>query len=75
MTRRVTDAEQDRLILGVGFRQRFCAPRIPVDRVVRVLKQIRTGFVNQRVGVFVFSHYGFVPQTSVCEGVKKEITD
>ncbi len=38
---RVADREKDRLVLGARPRERLVAPRIPVDRIVRVLEQIR----------------------------------
>ena len=37
----VADREQDRLVLRAGARERLLAPRVPVDRIVRVLEQVR----------------------------------
>ena len=37
---RVADREQDRLVLGAGPRERLVAPRVPVDRIVRVLQEV-----------------------------------
>ena len=37
VTGAVTDAEQDRFVLAPGSGQRFRAPGVPVDRIVRVL--------------------------------------
>ena len=45
----VTDAEQHGLVLGAGAGECLVAPRVPVDRIVRVLQKIRTGFVDQMV--------------------------
>jgi hypothetical protein len=45
----VADAEEDRLVLRFGARQRFVAPGVPIDRVVPVLEQIGAGFVRQAV--------------------------
>ncbi len=41
VTRRVPDREQDRLVVGSGPGERLLAPRVPVDRVVGVLAQVR----------------------------------
>ena len=38
---RVADGEEDRLVLGAGLGERLVAPGVPVDRVVRVLEQVR----------------------------------
>ena len=46
---RVTDREQDRLVLCARTRERFLAPRVPVDRILGVLKQVRARLVCQAV--------------------------
>ena len=40
VTRRVPDRQQHRLVLGACLGERFVAPRVPVDRVVRMLAQV-----------------------------------
>ena len=47
---RVADREEDRLVLGLRPGERLGAPGIPVDRVVRVLEQVRAGLAGQAVG-------------------------
>ena len=47
----VADAEQDRLVLAPGALERLGAPRVPVDRVVGVLAEIRARLVDQPVGL------------------------
>ena len=51
VARRVADREKDRLVLGAGLRERFVAPRKPVDRIVRVLQQIRAALARETVHV------------------------
>ena len=48
---RVADREQDRLVLARARRERLLAPRVPVDRVVRVLQEVRAGLVGQAIHV------------------------
>ena len=50
MARRVADAEEDRSVELLGTIQRLRSPRIPIDGVVGVLFEIRTGFVGEVVG-------------------------
>ena len=45
----VADREQDRLVLGARPRERLVAPRVPVDRVVGVLEQVRARLLGQAV--------------------------
>jgi class 3 adenylate cyclase len=45
----VADREQDRLVLLPRPRERLLAPRVPLDRVLRVLQQVRRGLVGQPV--------------------------
>ena len=49
VARRVPDRQQDRLVLGAGPGERLLAPRVPVDRVVGVLAQVRAGLVGESV--------------------------
>ena len=49
VARRVADGEQDRLVLGARPGERLLAPRVPVDRVVGVLAQVRAGLVLEPV--------------------------
>ena len=46
----VADRQQDRPVLGPCAGQRLFAPRIPVDRIVRVLEQVRARLVRQVIG-------------------------
>ena len=48
---RVTDAQEDRLLLVARLLERLLAPRIPVDRVVLVLLQVGRWFLGQAIGV------------------------
>ena len=50
MARRVADAQQDRLVLAACAIERFRSPRIPIDRIVCVLQEIRTGLVREAIG-------------------------
>ncbi len=47
---RVADREQDRPVLLPRTGQRLLAPRVPVDRVVTVLEQVRAGLLGEPVG-------------------------
>ena len=47
---RVADAEQDQLVFCRRALKRLRTPGIPVHRIVGVLQQIRTSFVDQPVG-------------------------
>ena len=49
VTCRVADREQDRLVFIASARERLVAPRVPVDRVPRVLQQVRARLVGQAV--------------------------
>ncbi len=49
VARRVPDAKEDRLVLALRPVERFGAPRIPVDGVLRVLLQIRRRLTSQSV--------------------------
>ena len=46
---RVADREQDRLVLVARLRERLLAPRVPVDRVVGVLQEVRAGLLREAV--------------------------
>jgi len=37
----ITNREEDRFVFAMRFGESFFAPRIPVDRIVRVLKKVR----------------------------------
>src|SRR5438132_566247 len=45
----VPDREQDRPVLRAGALERLVAPRVPVDRVVGVLEEVRARLVRQAV--------------------------
>ena len=47
---RVADREKDQLALFLRLGERLFAPRIPIDRVVRMLQQVRARFLRQTVG-------------------------
>ena len=40
VARGIADGHEQRLVLGPGTPERFVAPRIPVDRILRVLREI-----------------------------------
>ena len=48
----ITDAEVDGFALLERPREGLLAPRIPVDRILRMLAQIRAGLAAQPVGIF-----------------------
>ena len=50
VARRVADREEDRAIEDRRSRERIGSPREPVDRVVRVLQQVRAGLAGEAVG-------------------------
>ena len=50
VARRVADAQQDRLVFALRLLERLGTPRIPVDRIVGVLEEVRAGFVGEAVG-------------------------
>src|SRR6185436_4568638 len=50
MTRRVADRKEDGFVLLTREPQSFFAPWEPVDRIVCVLLQIRTGLVCEAIG-------------------------
>src|SRR5436190_321769 len=49
VARGVTDREQDRLVFFPRARERLLAPLVPVDRVVRMLEQVRAGCLGQAI--------------------------
>ena len=65
VTRRITDAQQNRLVISFRLAERRFSPRMPIDGIVRVLEQVRTGLVNQRVCVFVI-HRSFLVASISC---------
>ena len=48
----IADAQQDRFVFRLGLLERLLTPAIPIHRIMRVLQQIRTGLVNQPIGMF-----------------------
>ena len=50
VARSVADGEEDRLGFRASLVEGFVAPRIPVDRVVSVLQEVRRGGFVQAVG-------------------------
>ena len=51
VARGVADGEEDRPVLLARAGERLLAPRVPVDGVVRVLEEVRTGRVSQPIHV------------------------
>jgi len=51
MAGRVTNRQEDWLVFATRFGERFFTPRIPIDRIMRVLKKIRRLFAGKPVGV------------------------
>ena len=45
----VADGQQNRLVFRLGARESLLAPRIPIDGVVRVLKQVRARLAGQAI--------------------------
>ena len=56
MARRIADAQEDRPVEQLRPGQRVRPPRRPVDRVVRVLEEVRAGLCREPVG-----HWAMVP--------------
>jgi hypothetical protein len=50
VTSRVPDGEQDGFVIEVGSCPGFLSPRVPVDRIVLVLEEIRRRFVGEAIG-------------------------
>jgi hypothetical protein len=46
---RIPDGQEDRLVLLARALERLLTPRVPVDGVVGVLKEVRTGFGGEAV--------------------------
>jgi hypothetical protein len=51
VTGSITDTYEDRFVFGPGPFQRFVPPGIPVYRIMGMLKQVRTRFMDQMVGM------------------------
>ena len=56
---RITDREKDRFVFLARFGERFFAPRIPIDRIVRVLEKIRRLLAGQPICVLGNFHCAF----------------
>ena len=52
----IPDRQENRFVFAPGLRKGLLAPRIPVDRIVRVLQQVGTGFVDKIVALPVIRH-------------------
>ena len=57
----ITNRKKNWLIFPTRLGKRFLAPRIPIDRIMRVLQKVRRLFARQPVrenviGRFLFSH-------------------
>ena len=46
----VADAEENRFVITLRLLERLAAPWKPVDRIVGVLEQVRTGFLGESIG-------------------------
>src|SRR5262249_54405640 len=55
VARRVADAEEDRLILRLGRRERLVPPRVPVHRIAGMLAEVEARLRHKAV------HTGIVP--------------
>jgi hypothetical protein len=53
MTGAVSNAHENEFIFVSRFLKSFIAPRIPIYRIVRVLKQVGTFGVYKSVGLFI----------------------
>src|SRR5262249_58600974 len=49
VTRAIANREEDELVLFLRALERLRPPRVPVDRVVRVLKQVRAALLRESV--------------------------
>jgi hypothetical protein len=49
VARGVAYAEEDRLVFALGFIQRLGSPRVPVDWVVGMLKEVGAGLVGEAI--------------------------
>ena len=47
---RIPNGQKDRLVFGAGAGERFWTPRVPIHRIVGMLKQIRRFFGGKAVG-------------------------
>ncbi len=56
----IADAQQNRFVLRFCPRQGFLPPRVPLDRIVRMLEEVGTGFPGKLVGKRGFGHRLFV---------------
>ena len=56
---RVAYRQKDWPVEPAGDAERFVAPRVPIYRVVRVLKQVWGFLVDQAVGEFVLTTFDF----------------
>ena len=66
MTGRVADRQKDRFVFPTRFFERFLAPRIPIDRIMRVLKKIRRLLARESIGVFRVSRLNFRSHDDWC---------
>ena len=55
----ITDREEDRFVFRARFRESLFAPGKPIDRIVRVLEEVRRFFPNESVGVLDVSGRNF----------------
>ena len=56
---RVADGQEDRPVVSPSNLKGLVAPRVPVDWVMGVLKQVWGFLVDQAVGEFMFVAVGF----------------
>jgi len=49
MAGRIPNADQNRFVFCFCTLQGFFAPRIPIDRVVGVLEEVRASFVDESI--------------------------
>ncbi len=64
----VADGKENGFVLGLRAVESLIAPRIPVNRIVGVLQQVRAGFVRQAVGWMLGGQGGHTQGSGQGEG-------
>src|SRR5439155_7379924 len=54
----IPDRKEDRLVLGLRAGERLFAPRVPVDRIARVLEEIRARLPCESIGHWCYRFRG-----------------
>jgi hypothetical protein len=50
----ITNRKKDRFVFLAGFGKRFFTPRVPIDRIMRVLKKVGRLLVREPISVLEF---------------------